>query len=93
MVTATNLPACHFRKHLLCRLRFVTTLACSGDCTKVKAGHCRWVCDMLTYWLQAIGWHTHKKLANDQDPNFALSATDVTIKEGRSVADYFGFLA
>lgn len=43
--------------------------------------------------MQAIGWHTHKKLANDKDPSFALSATDVTIKEGRSVADYFGFLA
>ncbi|KAL3144214.1 hypothetical protein ABBQ32_003994 [Trebouxia sp. C0010 RCD-2024] len=42
---------------------------------------------------QAIGWHTHKVLANDQDPRFPLSQTDVTQKEGRSVADYFGFLA
>ncbi|KAL0042639.1 hypothetical protein WJX79_006110 [Trebouxia sp. C0005] len=42
---------------------------------------------------QAIGWHTHKVLANDQDLRFPLSQTDVTRKEGRSVADYFGFLA
>ncbi|DBA90516.1 hypothetical protein WJX77_001888 [Trebouxia sp. C0004] len=42
---------------------------------------------------QAIGWHTHKVLANDQDLRFPLSQTDVTKKEGRSVADYFGFLA
>jgi hypothetical protein len=45
------------------------------------------------YVLQAIGWHTHKVLANDQDLRFPLSQTDVTQKEGRSVADYFGFLA
>lgn len=45
------------------------------------------------YVLQVIGWHTHKVLANDQDLRFPLSQTDVTQKEGRSVADYFGFLA
>lgn len=47
----------------------------------------------IEYVLQAIGWHTHKVLANDQDLRFPLSQTDVTQKEGRSVADYFGFLA
>ena len=48
---------------------------------------------LLAVNVQAIGWHTHKVLANDQDPRFPLSQTDVTQKEGRSVADYFGFLA
>ena len=53
----------------------------------------------LTYFpacicaLQAIGWHTHKVMANDQDARFPLSQTDVTRKEGRSLADYYGFLA
>ena len=47
----------------------------------------------MQYDVQAIGWHTHKSLANDHDARFPLSQTDVTQKEGRSVADYFGFLA
>ncbi|KAK9808612.1 hypothetical protein WJX72_000541 [[Myrmecia] bisecta] len=41
---------------------------------------------------QEVGWHTMKPRTGG-DPTFPLSQTDVTLREGRSISDYFGFMA
>eukprot|EP00775_Hariotina_reticulata_P004473 gene4473-4727_t len=41
---------------------------------------------------QQIGWHAAKPHAAPQEERFRLSRTDVTLKEGRSAATYYGYM-
>lgn len=42
--------------------------------------------------LLQIGWHAAKPHAAPQEQRFPLSRTDVTLKEGRSAATYYGYM-
>ncbi|GMH45090.1 hypothetical protein BSKO_13047 [Bryopsis sp. KO-2023] len=41
---------------------------------------------------QEIGWHTKKKLGGSIREHFPHHTTDVTINEGRNLADYYGHI-